>query len=81
MTKPAAQGAWGNRAAGRSARGPSAAARLVGACAYKICFFETPFIVTVSLKFSGDELIFDSESNVVFGATKQQQLVGKAKPN
>jgi CubicO group peptidase (beta-lactamase class C family) len=47
----------------------------------KICFFETPFIVTVSLKFSGDELLFDSQSNVGFGATKQQQLVGKAKPN
>ena len=43
-----------------------------------ICFYETPFIVTVSLKFSGDELFFDSQSNVGFGSTKQRQLVGKA---
>jgi hypothetical protein len=47
----------------------------------KICFFETPFIVTVSLKFAGDELLFDSQSNVGFGATKQPQLVGKPAPN
>jgi hypothetical protein len=32
------------------------------------------------LKFSGDELLFDSQSNVGFGATKQPQLVGKAAP-
>ncbi len=47
----------------------------------KICFFETPFIVTVSLKFSGDELRFDSQMNVGFGATKQPELVGKSAPN
>ena len=44
----------------------------------KICFYETPFIITLSLKFSGDQLLFDSESNVGFGSTKQPQLVGKA---
>jgi CubicO group peptidase (beta-lactamase class C family) len=43
----------------------------------KICFYETPFIVTLKLKFSGDKLLFDSQSNVGFGSTKQPQLVGK----
>jgi CubicO group peptidase (beta-lactamase class C family) len=44
----------------------------------RICFYETPFIVTWTLKFSGDELLFDSQSNVGFGAAKAPQLVGKA---
>jgi CubicO group peptidase (beta-lactamase class C family) len=47
----------------------------------KICFYETPFIVTLSLKFSGNELLFDSQSNVGFGPTKQAPLVGKAATN
>ena len=44
----------------------------------KICFYETPFIITLTLKFAGDQLLFDSESNVGFGPAKQPQLVGKA---
>ena len=44
----------------------------------RICFYETPFIVTVNLKFSGDQLLLNSESNVSFGRTKPPQLVGKA---
>ena len=44
----------------------------------KVCFYETPFIATFKLKFSEDELRFDAQSNVGFGATKQPQLVGKA---
>jgi CubicO group peptidase (beta-lactamase class C family) len=47
----------------------------------KICFYETPFILTLSLKFSGDKLLFDSQSNLGFGATKQAQLVGKPAEN
>jgi hypothetical protein len=47
----------------------------------KICFYETPFILTFNLKFAGDELLFDSQSNVGFGATKQGQLVGKPVQN
>jgi CubicO group peptidase (beta-lactamase class C family) len=43
----------------------------------KICLYETPFIHTVRLKFSGDEVTFNSESNVGFGRTKQPELVGK----
>ena len=42
----------------------------------KICFVETPFIHTMRLKFSEQKLLFDSESNVAFGPTKQPQLVG-----
>ncbi|HVS40289.1 MAG TPA: serine hydrolase [Gemmataceae bacterium] len=45
----------------------------------KICFTETPFLVTVQLKFAGDELHCTSESNVGFGATKGPALVGKVK--
>jgi CubicO group peptidase (beta-lactamase class C family) len=45
----------------------------------KICFYETPFIVTVRLKFSGNELRLNSESNVGFGRTKQPELLGKSR--
>ena len=44
----------------------------------KICFYETPFINTLSLKFSGDELHYTSEANVGFGSTKEKSLVGKS---
>jgi CubicO group peptidase (beta-lactamase class C family) len=48
----------------------------------KICFYETPFCVTMSLKFTdgGQQLLFDTTSNVAFGPTKQPQLVGTLKP-
>ena len=45
----------------------------------KICFYETPFVVTLRLKFAGDELTVNSESNVGFGRTKQPELVGKSR--
>jgi CubicO group peptidase (beta-lactamase class C family) len=44
----------------------------------KLCFYETPFTLTIHLKFSGDEVRYHSESNVGFGPLKQAQLVGKA---
>lgn len=43
----------------------------------KICFFETPFVTTVRLKFSGDELHVSSDTNVGFGSTRESELVGK----
>jgi hypothetical protein len=46
--------------------------------AVKISFHETPFAITLSLRFSGDELVYDSQYNVAFGPTKQAQLVGRA---
>jgi hypothetical protein len=45
----------------------------------KICFYETPFAVTLTLRFAGDQLTYDSEYNVAFGPTKQPQLVGVAR--
>jgi len=44
----------------------------------KLCFYETPFIVAVSLTFSGDEVRCRSEANVGFGPTKEVELAGKA---
>ncbi len=44
----------------------------------RLCFFETPFLITVTLKFEGDQLLFDAQSNVGFGPTKYPRLVGKA---
>jgi CubicO group peptidase (beta-lactamase class C family) len=44
----------------------------------KLCFTETPFVVTVRLTFTGWEVRLDSEANVGFGSTRSPQLVGKA---
>jgi CubicO group peptidase (beta-lactamase class C family) len=38
----------------------------------------TPFCRTTSVSFTGDEISFDSEVNVSFGATKMPTLIGKA---
>ena len=43
----------------------------------QLCFYETPFVLTVGLKFADDQLLYDCEYNVNFGPTKQPQLVGK----
>jgi CubicO group peptidase (beta-lactamase class C family) len=45
----------------------------------KLCFYETPFILTARLKFSGDEVRCEVEPNVGFGPVRQAPLVGKAK--
>jgi CubicO group peptidase (beta-lactamase class C family) len=45
----------------------------------KLCFYETPFIITIQLKFSDEELRYTAETNVGFGTTKESPLVGKAK--
>jgi CubicO group peptidase (beta-lactamase class C family) len=44
----------------------------------KICFYETPYILKLTLKFSGDQLFFDAETNVGFEKNLQRHLVGKA---
>jgi hypothetical protein len=44
----------------------------------KVCFYETPYIVTVTLTYVADELRCVSESNVRFGGAKKVELVGKA---
>jgi hypothetical protein len=76
-------GAWqkGRLAWGRFAQQPAAASGAWTAddtFTAKLCFYETPFIVTVRLKFSGDEVRCETESNVGFGPTKDSALVGKA---
>jgi len=44
----------------------------------KLCFYETPFTVTLKLQASGDELSCSAASNVGFGSAKGSQLTGKA---
>ena len=44
----------------------------------RLCFYETPFISTIRLKFSDQELQYDAETNVGFGPTREPQLIGKA---
>ncbi len=44
----------------------------------KVCFTETPFVVTIRLKFTGNEVKCEPEWNVGFGPTKDAALVGKA---
>jgi CubicO group peptidase (beta-lactamase class C family) len=44
----------------------------------KICFSETPFVLTVRLTFTGDEVRCESRWNVGFGPTTEATLVGKA---
>ena len=44
----------------------------------RIVLYETPFVVTLRLKFAGDEVFHDSASNVGFGpGGREPQLVGK----
>jgi hypothetical protein len=45
--------------------------------AVKLCFYETPFYTTMKFRFSGDELLFDSEYNVAFGSRTLPQLTGR----
>jgi hypothetical protein len=47
------------------------------ACVIKLCAFETPYHTTLTLKFDGDQVTLDSETNVAFGPTKRPQLIGR----
>jgi CubicO group peptidase (beta-lactamase class C family) len=42
----------------------------------KICFYQTPYYLTLTLRFGDDRVTLDSEWNVAFGPTKQPTLVG-----
>jgi hypothetical protein len=46
-------------------------------CVLKFCAYETPFQLTLKLKFDGDQMTLDSEANVAFGPTKRPQLIGR----
>ena len=76
------QGAWqkGRAAWGRLPEQPAAASGAWTAddtFTAKVCFTETPFVVTVRLKFSGDEVRCESEANVGFGPTKDAAARGE----
>jgi hypothetical protein len=42
----------------------------------KLVLYQTPFYSSLTFKFDGEKLVFDSEHNVAFGPTKLGQLVG-----
>jgi len=72
--------AWGKLAWGQLPEQPVAASGAWTAndtFTAKLCFYETPYIITVRLKFSGQELQWNAESNVSFGPTKDPQLTGR----
>jgi CubicO group peptidase (beta-lactamase class C family) len=77
------RGAWqkGKAAWGRIPEQPTASAgawTTDDTFTAKVCFVETPFVVTLRLKFTGDEVRVESEMNVGFGPGKEAPLVGKA---
>jgi CubicO group peptidase (beta-lactamase class C family) len=43
----------------------------------KLCFYETPFCLTMKLQFTGDQLFHEAEMNVSFGPTKRPRLEGR----
>jgi len=43
----------------------------------RLCFYETPYVLTVTLRFAGHDLVYNAEANVGFGPTKQPQLTGR----
>ena len=43
----------------------------------KLVACETPFYTTLTLKFDGDQCLFDAKHNVAFGQTELPQLIGK----
>ena len=43
----------------------------------RICYYETPFVQTITLKFTDDTVQLDSEMNVGFGPTRTPQLTGR----
>jgi len=47
-------------------------------CTLKLCAYETPYHTTFTLKFDGNRVTIDSETNVAFGPTKRPQLIGRA---
>jgi CubicO group peptidase (beta-lactamase class C family) len=43
----------------------------------KLCFNETPYTMTATLKFEADILLLDMEHNVRWGPTRHPQIIGK----
>lgn len=90
VTLPAGHGKWlharGPFPAGRLAQFPSEP--IAGTFGWtspdtlevKFCAVETPFHLTYRLKFEGDQVILDAETNVAFGPTRRPTLVGRTEP-
>jgi CubicO group peptidase (beta-lactamase class C family) len=77
------QGSWkkGRTAWGSMPAQPMAAAgawTADGTFTAKLCLSETPFVHMIKVKFTGDEVKYESETNVGFGATKSALLTGTA---
>lgn len=80
---PCGHGAWrpGTASWGAYANEPSAACAAWTAedtLVVKLCLTETPFVITLTLKFSGSELSLSAEQNVGFGGTKKIAIFGRA---
>jgi hypothetical protein len=45
-----------------------------------LCQTETPFITTITCRFEGNQVFYQSKTNVSFGPLEQPQLIGKAEP-
>jgi len=59
------------------AQRPCGALRRQTGALIKLCAYETPFHITLTVKFNGDQMTLDSEANVAFGPTKRPQLTGR----
>ncbi len=46
-----------------------------------ICQYETPFTITITFRFDGDRLFYQSIANVSFGPQVRPQLIGKCEIN
>ncbi len=44
----------------------------------KLCYYETPFSLTMTMRFAESEMTLQAETNVSFGPTKNEALHGKA---
>jgi CubicO group peptidase (beta-lactamase class C family) len=70
------QAAWGSMAKQTAA---AAAAWKSDELTARLCFYETPFITTLRIQPSGDQITLNAETNVGFSQTKLPELIGKAK--
>jgi hypothetical protein len=46
----------------------------------KLCYHETPYMLTVRLQFGGDLVVLDADYNTAFGNNAFPQLLGRAEP-
>jgi hypothetical protein len=82
---PLAHGRWGTSAAlrfgGRDERvAASGAWTAEDTYTARLCLHETPYVLTARLRFAGDEVTLERETNVSYGETKRPTLVGRAEP-